>query len=245
MGPVVLSLAAGVAVLLFGALVNGCRINQLLGGATSNDPAQGPLVVTPAEVEDSALAGTTAPRRSTIQVTNDGTWSATNDSPWIGVSPRSGSGRRTLTLALNPVGLLPGPHEGSVTVAAVRSDEPPVTVAVRFVIQQPILDIDPRSVSRSTRSANAQLEGDLEVKNEGTGPLVWTASNRSKWLTLENVAGVGEGEIEYRISSAGLAVGTYRDTIVVVAVGAEGSPARIPVTFTRRTSGGDDSDTND
>ena len=230
LGPVVVSLAAGGAVLLFGLLVNGCQINKLLGRST----ADGPLQVSPAAVRDSALAGTTAPRRSSLQVTNGGTWSATNDSPWIGVTPTNGSGSRTVTIALDPEQLDPGTHEGSVTVSAAEAVESPVTIPVTFVIQQPVLVVKPEEITRTARSGSSQFFDTLEVRNDGSGPLVWTASNKSVWLTLGTVAGVGDGKIPLMLSSAGLALGTYRDTVVVVAVGASGSPARIVVTLRRR-----------
>lgn len=230
LGPVVVSLAAGGAVLLFGLVVNGCRINKLL----SRSSAEGPLQVSPAVVRDSALAGTTAPRRSSLQVTNGGSWFATNDSPWIGVTPANGSGRRTVTIALDPEQLDPGTHEGSVTVSAAEAAESQVTIPVTFVIQQPVLVVKPGEISRTTRASNSQFFDTLEVRNDGSGPLVWTASNTSAWLTLGTVAGVGDGKIPLRVSSAGLGVGTYRDTVVVVAVGAAESPARIVVTLRRR-----------
>jgi hypothetical protein len=47
-------------------------------------------------------------------------------------------------------------------------------------------------------------------------------------------AGDGDGKIPVRMSSAGLDVETYRDTIVVAAVSAYGSPVKIPVTFRKR-----------
>lgn len=232
LGPVVVSLAAGVAVLLFGLFVNGCQINKLLGrpgvGGT-----EGPLVVSPAIVEDSALAGTTVERRSSIQVTNGGRWSATNDSLWIDVIPAAGVGARTVTVMLDPEGLKPGPHRGSVTLSGSETTDA-VTVPVTFIIQQPVLRVDPKSIDRTTSSANAQLTSTLNVSNQGTGPLVWTASNTAAWLKLETVAGVGNGKITLTLSSSGLREGTYRDTVVVVAVGAVGSPMKIPVTFKRR-----------
>ena len=230
MGPVAVSLAVGAAVLLVGALVNGCQVNKLL----SRSATDGPLQVSPSQVQDSALAGTTEPRRSTLQVTNSGTWSATNDSPWIGVTPASGSGRRTVTIALDPEQLRPGRHQGSVTVSAAEAAAPPVTVPVTFVIQQPVLVVDPREISRTANSSNSQFTDTIEVRNGGSGPLVWTASNKNTWLTLGTVAGVGDGKIGWKMSSAGLGTGTYCDTIVVVAVGAAGTPAKIPVTLRRR-----------
>lgn len=218
--------------LLFGLLVNGCQINKLLGRPGVSE-AGGPLQVTPAVVRDSALAGTTAARRSSIQVTNGGRWFATNDSGWIDVIPATGVGVRTVTVALDPEGLEPGAHRGSVTVSAAEETDP-ITVPVTFVIQQPVLHVDPKSIERTVTSGNAQVTATLEIENRGTGPLVWTASNRAGWLRLETVAGVGEAEIALTMSASGLALGTYKDTIVVVAVGAAGSPAKIPVTFKRR-----------
>lgn len=222
----------GVAAVLFAMLVNGCRINKLLSRSASE--SDGPLQVSPAQVQDSALAGTTTPRRSSLQVTDGGGWSATNSSPWIGVSPSSGSGRRTVTIALDPGELRPGRHVGAVTVSAAEASETPVTIPVTFTIQQPVLVVDPRDISRSSNSVNTMFSDTVEVRNGGSGPLVWTASNTSAWLTLGTVAGVGNGKIAWTMSSAGLGIGTYRDTIVVVAVGAVGSPAKIPVMLRRR-----------
>jgi hypothetical protein len=230
LGPIVVSLAAGTAVLLFGFLVNGCRINKLLSRSTTD----GPLQVTPPEVRDSALAGTTAPRRSNLQITNNGSWSATNNSPWIGVIPASGSGHRTVTIALDPQELGPGAHQGSVTVRAPEAADAAVTIPVTFVIQQPILVVKPDNVSRTAYTSGDLFFDTLEVRNAGSGPLVWTASSKSGWLTLGTVAGVGPGKVSLRMSSSGLPIGTYRDTVLVVAVGATGSPARIPVTLRRK-----------
>lgn len=218
--------------LLFGLLVNGCQINKLLGRPGVGG-SEGPLVVSPGIVRDSALAGTTAERRSNIQVTNGGRWSATNDSLWIDVIPSAGVGARTVTVALDPEGLKPGAHRGSVTLSGADTTEA-VTVPVTFVIQQPVLKIDPKSIERTVWSGNAQVTSTLKLSNQGTGPLVWTASNKAAWLKLETVAGVGDGEIRVTMSSSGLNEGTYRDTVVVVAVGAVGSPMKIPVTFKRR-----------
>jgi hypothetical protein len=236
LGPVVLSVAAGVAVLLFGLLVNSCRINKLIGGG--RPPAEeGPeqqLAVTPPQVHDSALSGTPTPRRSSIEIENNGRWVATMDSPWIALSPKTGRGQSSVTLILDPEGLKPGSHTGAITVTEPEAADVPVVVPVTLVIQQPILAVSPRDIERTTRSSNAQLSDTIVVRNTGTGPLVWTASNKSSWLMLGTVAGVGDGKIPLKLSSAGLAIATYRDTIMVVAVGATGSPAKIPVLFRRR-----------
>lgn len=241
LGPVVLSVAAGTAVLLSGLFVNSCRINRLLGGGSAaTGGSEGQLEVTPSEVRDSALSGTLHPRHSVVEIENNGRWVATTESGWIGLSPRSGNGQTSVSLALDPEGLKPGQHTGTITFSEPGSTDAPVVVSVTLFIQQPVLDVSPKDLSRTTRSSNAQFFDTLVVKNKGTGPLEWTASNGSSWLTLETSVGIGEGRIALKMSSTGLGISTYRDTIVVVAAGALGSPTKIPVSFKRRRSSDDD-----
>jgi hypothetical protein len=236
LGPVVVSLAAGAAVLGIGLLVNGCRINKLLSRSTTDAAS---LQVSPGAVRDSAIAGSNEPRRASLQVTNSGAWSATNDSPWIGVIPTSGTGRRSVSIELDPNRLPPGTHQGSVTVSAPEASATPVRIPVTFVIQQPILKVSPESFNHTSTSSSTQFYDTIEVRNGGSGPLVWTASTKNGWLTLGTVAGVGDGTIPLTVSSSALPIGTYRDTVVVVAVGASLSPAKVAVTLRRKRSGGD------
>jgi hypothetical protein len=221
-------------------LVNSCRINKLL----STPPSEGespppvapgtPLQVTPATLRDSALIGTKEQRLSTIQVTNHGSWSAAGDSAWIKVSPQTGRGPEIVSIVLDSDGLKPGSHRGTVTVQAPEAIGSPIDVPVTFVIQQPVLEVRPGSLSHTTESSKAQFFDTLDVRNEGNGPLVWTASNRSSWLTITTIAGDRPGKLALTMSSAGLRIGTYRDTVVIVAAGAAGSPVRIPVTLRRK-----------
>src|SRR4030081_700925 len=66
-GPVVISLAAGIVGLPARPFVNGCQISRLLGRSTA-DAGGGSIVVTPPEVDDSALAGETVPRVNNLAV---------------------------------------------------------------------------------------------------------------------------------------------------------------------------------
>lgn len=240
MGPVVVSLAAGVAVLLFGMLVNSCQIDKLLGnGRSATTPEQpagqsGALEVTPSSLKDSALFGAPELRRSSIQITNTGRWTAESDSDWIVIAPTSGSGPRLVTVTLNPDGLRAGSHDGAVTVSAPDAIGSPVTVAVKFVLQQPILSVKPSSLNHSTVSSNRRYYDTLDVRNDGTGPLVWAASNASTWLSVKSPTGAGPGKLAITMSTEGLPVGTHRDTIVVTAAAAVRSPLRIPVELRRR-----------
>jgi Viral BACON domain len=237
LGPVVISLAAGIIVLLGGLFVNGCQISKLLSRSTGEGVGGGGnIVVTPTEVLDSALAGETSPRVTSLAVSNGGTWFATPGSPWINVIPPRGGPRGTVRLSLNPKDLTPGLHLSTVTLQH-DSTGPTTTVAVRFRIQQPVLQVKPTSLSYTAGSSNAVFNDTLVITNDGDGPLVWSATtqNHAGWLTLTNTTGTGPGKIAVRATNEGLAYfGTFKETIIVTAPGAKESPKRIDVTLRRK-----------
>jgi hypothetical protein len=128
-----------------------------------------------------------------------------------------------------------------VTLQAHDSTGPIATVAVKFQIQQPVLQVKPGSLSYTAHTSNSVFNDTLEVSNEGDGPLVWTAETETHaaWLTLTNTAGAGPGKIAVRATNAGLAYfGTFKETIIVTAPGAKDSPKRIDVTMRRRKNDG-------
>ena len=220
--------------LLAGLVVNGCRISKLL---STTGAASGALVVAPAEVHDSALAGSSDARVTSISVSNSGGWSASTKNGWIRMSPSSGSSRETVHLTLDPKSLTPGTHEGLVTVKAKEAGGDSVTIDVSFVILQPVLSVDPDNLSYSARTSNSVFNDTLSVMNTGNGPLVWTArlAHGSDWITLGATSGDQPGTIPVRVTNEGLNFyATYRDTIVVEAAGAQNSPFRVPVQLKRK-----------
>jgi Viral BACON domain len=246
LGPVVIALAAGALVVLSGMAVNGCRIGKLL--SSSNTPAAsggGVIIVVPSVVRDSAIAGTSATRVTDVAVSNGGRWGASTDDPWIDVSPPSGGSRATLKVSLDPKGLAPGLHRGAVTLQEHDNEDTRATVSVNFLIQQPVLEIEPKEFNFRPNNSNTVYHDTIYVTNEGTGPLVWSATTErhAGWLKFESdTSGTAPSAIAIRASNAGLSYfGTYRETIIVSSPGAKGSPKEIEVTM-RRKRGGDDDD---
>jgi BACON domain-containing protein len=243
-GPVVISLAAGAVVLLGGLAVNACRIGRLLSASgDASGAAPGIIVVNPSIVRDSALAGASTMRVTNLSVSNGvGSWIATIGNPWIHLSPSSGGSRANanVRLSLDPQDLEPGLHQGVVTLREPEADGAKATVAVSFLIQQPVLDVEPGDVSFQVHRSNEVFHDTLQIINEGTGPLVWTAKteHRAGWLTLADTAGVAPGFIAVRANNTGLSIfGTFKETIIVTAPGAKNSPKRIEVTLRRRKHG--------
>ena len=232
--------------LVSGLLVNGCQISKLLsspsnagGSGGGGGGGGGLIVVVPSEVRDSAIAGTTAMRVATLAVSNGGTWAATSSDDWIHLDPATGGAHATLRLSLDPKSLTPGWHSGVVTLQEKGRDVS-TTVSVDFKIQQPVLRVDPGSLSYQAPDDHSVFFDTLQVSNGGDGPLVWTVTTArgSSWITLGDTGGTGPGPIAVRTSNVGLSFfGTYRDTIVVTSPGAKSSPKRIPVSLRRKRHG--------
>jgi len=196
------------------------------------------LTVTPTTIRDSANFGTSAVQVS-VQISNTGTggslaWSAVKDSSWLGLNPPSGGTPMSLVISLDPTGKAVGTYQDTVTVTAAGALGSPAKIAVTFVIQQPVLVVTPAADSHATNVGSATFNDTLRIANGGTGSLSWTAAKAQSqpWLTLAKLAGSAPDQIPLTIASSGLAAGTYKDTVVVTAGGASGSPARIPVTLT-------------
>ena len=247
LGPVVIALTAGALVVLSGVAVNGCRISKLLSSSnTEAGSGGGIIIVVPSVVRDSAIAGTNVARVTDVAVTNGGRWGASTDDPWIRVTPASGGSRATLRISLDPKDLAPGLHRGAVTLQEDDNEDAQATVSVNFLIQQPILAVEPKEFNFRPSTSNTVFRDTIYVTNEGTGPLVWsvTTERHAGWLTIESdTSGTAPSAIAIRASNAGLSYfGTYRETIIVSSPGAKGSPKEIEVTMRRKRGGGDDDD---
>jgi hypothetical protein len=71
----------------------------------------------------------------------------------------------------------------------------------------------------------------VTISNTGGGALNWTASKTQSWLTLSATSGAAPATLAVGAVTAGLAGGTYTDTVTVAASGASGSPQIVNVTL--------------
>jgi hypothetical protein len=97
----------------------------------------------------------------------------------------------------------------------------------------PILDVSPAQLNFSSILNGASVAPEfLAIQNDGSQTLTWTAANTQPWLALGVASGTAPASVQISVNVAGLAVGTYQDTITVTASGVSGSPVAIPVTLT-------------
>jgi hypothetical protein len=95
----------------------------------------------------------------------------------------------------------------------------------------PVLSVNPSTLAFAATVNGTNPAGQpIAIANTGTGTLNWTASYTSTWLSLDSSSGAAPSTIHAYVNTAGMATGTYKDTITITASGA--SPATIAVTLT-------------
>jgi hypothetical protein len=102
-----------------------------------------------------------------------------------------------------------------------------------IAVNPPDLNVTPNQVSKTAfQGSAATATEDLSITNTGTGSPTWTATKSASWLSLSKTSGGMPDNVTLTLDPAGLAEGVHRDTVVITAAGASGSPAKVPVEYT-------------
>jgi len=97
------------------------------------------LAVSPQRLTFNYTVGASLPAAQSVSVMNTGggsmSWTASAGANWVGVSPPSGTGPATLSISVNPSGLLAGSYVGNVQITATGATGSPTAVVVTLVVQ--------------------------------------------------------------------------------------------------------------
>lgn len=210
-------------------------------------PNQPALSITPTTISLSAVAGSSNPAAVPLAVTNSGTgtltFTAASDSPWLTVSPASGTAPQTLQVAANISGLTANTYTGHITVTSVGALNSPAVTTVTLTVSappppQPILSVAPGTLSFSaTQGGSNPAAATVNVTNTGTGTLNFTAASDSSWLTVTPASGTAPLALQVSANISGLTAGTYTGHVTVTSAGAQNSPATVNVSLTISAAG--------
>jgi hypothetical protein len=94
----------------------------------------------------------------------------------------------------------------------------------------PHIEISPTSMTfEGTVGYPSPPSQALTISNGGGGTLDWTASTVSSWLSVNPSSGTAPSVTAVKANHTGLPEGTYYDTVVIAAAGADNSPRKLPV----------------
>jgi hypothetical protein len=96
------------------------------------------LSVAPGSLAFTATQGGANPAAQTVNVTNSGggtlNWTASDNQPWLSVSPAGGAAPGTVSVSTNVTGLAAGTYTGTVTITAAGASGSPKAVAVTLTV---------------------------------------------------------------------------------------------------------------
>ncbi len=169
-------------------------------------------------------------------------FSASTSSPWLSVSPLSGSMPTSLQIAVDSTKLVAGTYQGKVTVSSPAAAPATLAINVTFTVQtgSPArLSLDtPSNFTLSFSAVQGSLGHALQLRaaNSGSGPLPISVSsstsNGGSWLSVSPSSGTATPSspvlLNVTANPGSLAPGTYSGSIVVVGAG---SSITVPVTL--------------
>lgn len=201
-------------------------------------PNPSTISLSPSSLQFNYTVGTSGPATQSVQITNSGSgtlaWTATSNSPWLTVSPSSGTAPSTLTVSASPNGLAPGSYTGAIQIASSGASNTPQSIAVTFTVAQApaALSVSPAALNFSyTIGGAAPPPQTVAIANMGGGTMPWSAADSDYWVSLSPTSAADAGAMTVTLNPVNLAAGTYTSTIQVSAAGASGSPASVTITL--------------
>ena len=191
--------------------------------------------VTPASLSFANDGDGNPPLPKSIDVSNTGSgtlsFSVSDDAPWLSETPTSGTAPATVRAAVDESGLAPGTYTATITITPSAGS--PVTLPVSLTVPPPPrLGAQPASLSfSSTVGGAAPAAKVFDVRNDGGGTLLFTASEDADWMSITPSGGSAPRNVSVTVSPAGLAAGTYTANVTVTAPGVANSPMLVPVTL--------------
>jgi Carboxypeptidase regulatory-like domain/Viral BACON domain len=203
------------------------------------DPAPAEIDLSVATLDFSAVEGGSDPAGQFFDLTNTGgqnlNYTATVSTAWLLVDPTAGivvpAGTQQMTVGVSISGLTAGTYEDTIVVADAGASNSPQKVAVTLTVDEPAPEIavDPAAFIFDAVFATNPANQDLDITNTGGGTLNYSISKMTAWLTVAPTGGTAPGTSTLSVNTAGLAVGTYYDTLTISAPGA--TSVKVPVTL--------------
>ena len=153
---------------------------------------------------------------------------------WLSVTPLSGSSPLSLSVSVNPQSLVAGSYTGSISVNAVGSTDPPLSIPVTLTVQSTQtsnLTASPTSLTFNVPPSGSRTQSQtVSLTSSGGTPLQVTAAVLGAgWIAANPPNVTTPGTITVSINANGIADGTYQATLNLTSPGA--AQVSIPITL--------------
>jgi uncharacterized protein (TIGR03437 family) len=155
---------------------------------------------------------------------------------WLAVTPTSGSTPSTLTVTVNPAGLVAGTYNGTISIASAGAANSPLQIPVTMQIADLRLSVSPAALAFDYQPGGAlPVDQVISVTSTG-GSVAFTAAAATtaggNWLAISATSGTTNQNLTVSVNPVGLTQGTYTGSITITSPGVANSPQIVAVTLT-------------
>ncbi len=201
--------------------------------------AQPQLTITPSALVFNYQIGGAAPPAQSIELTSTGTvigFTAQSNANWLVVTPGAATTPASLTVTIQTQLLnQPGSYPGVITITPLGVGSPQTVSVTANVGTTPFLNVSPNQLTFRLQIGGPNPP-DQEVAVSSTGvaqafTTQVTTQTGGNWLVVRTQNPTTTQPLVIGVNPAGLAPGTYRGNIALLAQGAVGTPPSVSVTL--------------
>jgi len=200
----------------------------------SNTPT---IAASPSALNFTYQIGGATPAAQPVNISGGSTLSflatVTSGSPWLTVTPGSGTTPGSVTVAVNTASLTAATYQGTVTITSAGASNGPLSIPVTLTVGGNTPTI---TLSASTLNFAATVGGaappSQTVNVTATAPSPVTISmSGGTWLSASVSSATTPAVVTVSANPSTLTAGTYNGTVIVTSIGASNTPQMIAVQF--------------
>ena len=192
------------------------------------------LTANPSQLSFNFTNGGTVPAAQSVQIGGGSAlaFTASSGSPWLSVSPTSGTTPGTINVSVNTADLLPTTYTGAITITANGVSNSPLTIRVTLVVTGavPKISLSTTTLNFNITSGSPAAVQTVSVSSNVANP-VSIAVAGGNWLSAISSANTTPATVTVVANPFNMPPGTYAGAVIVNAPGASNPQTIIPVQF--------------
>jgi uncharacterized protein (TIGR03437 family) len=179
--------------------------------------------------------GTTPPAAVSVTPGSTGAalaYTVTTSTSWLTVTPTSGTTPTPVSIGVNPINLLPGTYNGTVSFLASGVTQ---SISVTLTVtNNPVLVASPTSLWFAFQSGQALPAAQtINLTSNNGAPLNYSATSNASWLIpTSQTSGTTDSTLTVFANTSGLSAGTYNGQIAITATNPQTGATLTPVNIT-------------
>jgi len=176
-------------------------------------PAPTSITLSPSSLTYTGVSGGSNPANQSVNVTANGTWTASVNAAWLKLNTTSGSGNGTIIASVDLGNVSTQINNATISVTAGSTTR---TIGVTLTLTSGSLTLSSNSLAfTATQGLANPASKAIAVQASGS----WTATKTAAWLSLSQTSGAANGTITANVDTSKAIQGENQATVTVTSGG--------------------------